>query len=86
LFDPKGETAKLLTKLGVPFEPVAADADLGGYAAFIVGKAALSVDGPAPDISKVRDGLKVIMFEQTAEVLEKRFGFRVEEYGLRNVF
>ena len=26
------------------------------------------------------------MFEQTAEVLEKRFGFRVEEYGLRQVF
>ena len=26
------------------------------------------------------------MFEQTAEVLEKRFGFRVQEYGLRQVF
>ena len=34
----------------------------------------------------MRDGLKVIMFEQTAEVLEKRFGFRVAEYGLRQVF
>ncbi len=26
------------------------------------------------------------MFEQGSKVLEKRFGFRVEEYGLRNVF
>ena len=26
------------------------------------------------------------MFEQTSEVLEKRFGFRVQEYGLRTVF
>jgi hypothetical protein len=34
----------------------------------------------------VRDGLKVILFEQTSEVLEKRFGFRVQEYGLRQVF
>ena len=34
----------------------------------------------------MRDGLKVIVFEQTAEVLEKRFGFRVAEYGLRQVF
>jgi beta-galactosidase len=30
--------------------------------------------------------LKVILFEQSSEVLEKRFGFRVEEYGLRQVF
>jgi beta-galactosidase len=29
---------------------------------------------------------KVIIFEQTGEVLEKRFGFRVAEYGLRWVF
>jgi len=28
----------------------------------------------------------VLMFEQTSEVLEKRFGFRVQEYGLRRVF
>ena len=34
----------------------------------------------------MRDGLKVILFEQTAKVLERRFGFRVEEYGLRQVF
>ena len=44
------------------------------------------MDGPGPDVSRVRDGLKVIVFEQTAEVLEKRFGFRVQEYGLRQVF
>ncbi|MGA2032999.1 MAG: hypothetical protein ABSG68_12125, partial [Thermoguttaceae bacterium] len=86
LFDPKGETARLLTQLGVRFDAVAADADLGGYGLLVVGKAALSVDGAAPDISRVRDGLKVVMFEQTADVLEKRFGFRVQEYGLRQVF
>ncbi len=56
------------------------------YDMLIVGKAALTVDGPAPDIGRVREGLKVIVFEQTADVLEKRFGFRVEEYGLRQVF
>src|SRR6185369_16434746 len=52
----------------------------------IVGKSALTVDGRAPDISRVVNGLKVLLFEQTSEVLEKRFGFRVEEYGLRTVF
>ena len=52
----------------------------------IIGKEALTVDGPAPDIGRVKDGLRVIMFEQASQVLEQRLGFRVEEYGLRQVF
>jgi beta-galactosidase len=86
LFDPKGETAKLLTAAGVPFQKVEAAADLAAYDTLILGKAALTPDGPGPDLSRVRDGLRVIVFEQTSEVLEKRLGFRVEEYGLRQVF
>ncbi len=86
LFDPKGETAKLLSGLGVRFDRVNADADLAGYDLLLVGKAALTPEGAAPDISRVRDGLRVILFEQTSDVLEKRFGFRVQEYGLRRVF
>ena len=86
LFDPKGETGKLLSAMGVQSQPVDANADLSGYDTFVVGKAALTLDGPAPDIHRTADGLKVIIFEQTSEVLEKRFGFRVEEYGLRWVF
>jgi beta-galactosidase len=30
--------------------------------------------------------LRVLMFEQRADVLERRLGFRVQEYGLRQVF
>jgi len=86
LFDPKGETGKLLGAMGVQSQPVDANADLSRYDTLIVGKAALTLDGPAPDISRVRDGLKVVIFEQTGGVLEKRFGFRVAEYGLRWVF
>src|SRR5581483_5874485 len=86
LFDPPGETAALLKSLGTPAEPVAADADLSPYDILIVGKSALTAGSPAPDIRRVRDGLKVLVFEQTSEVLERRFGFRAEEYGLRKVF
>lgn len=86
LFDPPGQTAELLRRLGVAFHAVDAAADLSGYDILIVGKAALTLDGAAPDIARVRDGLKVIVFEQTADVLEKRFGFHVEEYGLRRLF
>ncbi len=86
LFDPKGQTAELLTKMGVKFQPVDAGADLAGYDVLVVGKGALTADGPGPNVGRVREGLKVIVFEQTSDVLEKRFGFRVEEYGLRQVF
>jgi len=87
LFDPKGETSAMLSNMGVPFDRVnETNADLDAYDVFIIGKGALSLDMPAPDISRVRDGLKVIVFEQTGKVLEKRFGFRIAEYGLRWVF
>ena len=86
LFDPKGETGSLLANLGVQADAVTAETDLSSYDLLIIGKFALRVDGLAPDISRVRGGLKVLLFEQSPAVLEKRFGFRVEEYGLRQVF
>jgi hypothetical protein len=86
LFDPPGQTAKLLAALGVACQPVDAAADLSGFDVLVIGKGALTVEGPAPVLKRVRDGLKVVVFEQTAEVLEKRLGFRVEEYGLRQVW
>lgn len=86
LFDPKGETGAWLKAAGIACQTIDAGADLSPYGTLIVGRAALTLDGPAPDITRVRDGLKVILFEQTSEVLEKRLGFRVAEYGLRNVF
>ena len=86
LFDPVGDTAAMLRELGTAFDAVGPEASLAGYDVFIVGKGALALAGPAPDISRVREGLKVVIFEQTGDVLEKRFGFRIAEYGLRWVF
>ncbi len=86
LFDPKGETAALLKQVGFETQLVEATSDLSSFDLLIIGKSALTPPSAAPDITRVRQGLKVILFEQTAEVMEKRFGFRVAEYGLRQVF
>jgi len=86
LLDPAGKTAADLKRLGVAFDLVPPGADLSGYDLLVVGREALAVDGQGPDLGKVRDGLKVVVFEQSAAVLEKRFGFRIAEYGLREVF
>jgi hypothetical protein len=86
LLDPRGETAKLLAGLSVRFREVDAAADLSADDVLIVGRGALTSDGPGPDVRRVREGLRVVVFEQPAKVLEERFGFRVAEYGLRQVF
>jgi hypothetical protein len=86
VFDPKGETTSLLSEIGLNSDPVRAETDLSKYDLLIIGKAALTVTGPGPDISRVTGGLKVLVFEQAAEALEKRLGFRVQEYGLRQVY
>lgn len=86
LLDPKGETGQLLRGLGVVCESVEPEADLSKFDVLIVGKGALTVSGPGPELSRVRDGMKVVVFEQSSEVLEKRLGFRTAEYGLRQVF
>jgi beta-galactosidase len=86
LFDPERETAHLLDTLAIRYQTVDAAADLSTFDTLIVGKGALSLQASAPGITRVRGGLKVIVFEQTGEILEKRLGFRVAEYGLRQVF
>ena len=86
LYDPQGETTAMFKRLGIACQSVGVSADLSPFDILIVGKGAMTADGPGPDVSRVRDGLKVIVFEQTSEVLQNRFGFRVEEYGLRQLF
>ncbi len=86
IFDPMGQTTQLLAGLAVKAQAVEAGADLAGYEALIIGKGGLSAGGAGPDLRRVRDGLRVIVFEQTPEVLERRLGFRIAEYGLRQVF
>ena len=86
VFDPRGETGKLLDGMGIQWERVDANVDAAKFEMLIIGKGALSLHNAAPNLQAVGNGLKVVIFEQTGEVLEKRFGFRIAEYGLRWVF
>jgi hypothetical protein len=86
LFDPGGETAKQLAPLNLKIQSIEASSDLSPYPILIVGQSALRPDAPAPDLARVREGLRVLVFEQTAPALEQRLGFRVAQYGLRQVW
>ncbi|MDR3692687.1 MAG: hypothetical protein P4L46_25125 [Fimbriimonas sp.] len=85
-YDPKGDTFATLTRLGYSVSKVQSASGLAGFDLLVIGKNALTPDSPGIDLSAVPKGLKVILFEQTGETLEQRFGFRIQEYGLRNVF
>ncbi len=86
LFDPVGQTAAVLKTLGIAHQSIDAAADVSQFDLVVIGKQALTAGGAAPDLSPVERGLKVLVFEQTAEALEKRLGLRSVEYGLRQVF
>src|SRR5262249_24937191 len=68
LFDPHGETDELLSRTGIRCQRIDATTDLAPFDTLIVGKAALTPQGAAPLIARVRDGLKVLIFEQSSEV------------------
>ena len=86
LYDPKGETKACLDRLHIPTTPWEKQIDRGGPGLLIIGKGALTATNAMPDLSKIRDRGNVVIFEQSTEVLERRFGFRVAEYGLRQMF
>jgi len=87
LFDPKGETGRMLAGQGIAYRTINNITALKRTDDLvIIGKDALDVSDDGFDLSSVPHGLKVIVFEQTAQTLEKRLGFRTAAYGLRQVF
>jgi hypothetical protein len=86
LLDPKGMTADLLDSMKVPYARIDAHADLAAYDILIIGREALSGSLPAPGLDRVKEGLKVLVFEQDADTLQNRLGFRINVHGLRKLF
>ena len=81
VFDPNGDHrgfgafSRFLRVRGVRPKLIKTTDDLSGFDVLLVARSALTVNGAAPDISRVRDGLRVIVFEQSPEVLEKAARF-----------
>lgn len=86
IYDPHGETTILLNRVGVLCKPIREHEEATQSDILVIGKRALSVNGWAPNSSRVQNGQRVIVFEQDAEALEKRLGFRTAEYGMRRMF
>ena len=86
LYDPKGATAKLFDSLGVRYTKIEATAALDRFDLFVIGREALSTDAAIPGVARVHDGLNVLVFEQTADALTRRLGFRINIHGIRTAF
>jgi hypothetical protein len=85
LFDPKGDTAKLLRASGLRYRKVDAGDALADTDLLVIGREALAGAGALPELARIRAGLKVLVFEQDADTLRDRLGFRINVHGLRQV-
>ena len=85
LYDPHGLTAALFDRLRVPYVRFDGGREPGTNEVVVIGREAL--DGSAvPWLAKLSEGLRVLVFEQRAAVLEGGLGFRVAERGARALF
>lgn len=84
IFDPEGSLDTLLKRMNISARKVAKEEDLAGVRILILGRNSL------PQLrfrlaDRIRGGLRVLVMEQSASILEK-YGFRVQEYAVRRVF
>ncbi|NMA47631.1 MAG: hypothetical protein GX945_13825 [Lentisphaerae bacterium] len=87
LFDPVGKTGDLLKRIGLrQVDMLSADSRPDLSRTIIIGREALSAAPALPWLGDaVRNG-RVLVFEQTQEVLSERLGFRTNIHGLRELF
>lgn len=81
-YDPKGQTLKLLRARGLDVKAVEQPVAPADCKLFIIGREAMTTNGPGVDVR----GKNVLIFEQTEQVLQKRWGFRTASPGTRSVF
>lgn len=88
IFDPKGKTKKWLKENGISAVDMGSEDQFLQPDILIIGQGALTTKNAIPGLDRDpgRPSKCVLIFEQSAEALEERFGFRVAEYGLRQVF
>lgn len=88
VYDPVGDTTKVLRQAGVNTEPLAADSDLSRAPLLVVGRRAWNEEflglARALDLeTAIRGGMRLVVFEQTEG---SPFGLRLEETSTRDAF
>jgi hypothetical protein len=91
LIDPLGDTAKELDRARIPYQRVHFTTDLSGYSVVVIGRQAFTYEqkmlGEEFDLTALlKMGKRVLVMEQTAEVLHDRFNFRTEDVPPRHAF
>lgn len=85
LYDPRGLTRAAFDRLRVPYTAFDGRRFPGMDELVVIGREALDAKG-LPWLAKLPDGLRVLVFEQKAAVLEGLLGFRIAERGARALF
>ncbi|WPJ96333.1 hypothetical protein SH580_01280 [Coraliomargarita algicola] len=91
LIDPLGHTASELDRSNIPYQRLHFNTDLSDYKVVVIGREAFSyeqkmLDGPFDISALLQAGKRVLVMEQTADVLKERFNFRTEDVPPRHLF
>ena len=90
IYDPKGKTTLAIKQIGISIAQVDKEGTLSkDLKVLIIGAEALSENTPIffKDLAeRIKEGMQVIFFEQTGEVLERIFGLRTITRGTRQVW
>ena len=85
LYDPKGMTAREFGRLGIVHQLVNDISGVTERDLLVIGRESLTTNG-LPGAKGLPKSLRMVVFEQTREVLQNLLGFRVQERGMRNWF
>lgn len=85
LVDSRGLTTALFDRLGIAYKRFEGNRAPGEGEVVVIGRESLDEKG-LPWLGKVSDGVRVLVFEQRASVLEGLLGFRIAERGSRVLF
>jgi hypothetical protein len=86
LLDPKHTTAPALQRLGIAFRPIASAEGVQAEDIILIGEQALDVGTDLSWLNALPSPTKLLVLEQTGEVLSRRLGFRYGGAVHRRVF
>ncbi|MFA7196967.1 MAG: sugar-binding domain-containing protein [Anaerovoracaceae bacterium] len=87
IFDPQRRSASALARLGFKMTQIQDPAKLpDDLDVLVIGSLGLKDGAHFPGLdARIRNGLKVLVFEQDEKTLQERFGFRTQALGFRHV-
>lgn len=87
VYDPSGDTTKELDKKGIKYTKINNLNTVDDKSIVILGRKSIKLDDQLESlIPAIRNGARLVIFEQSSEILRDRLGLRDNIHGMRSVY